>query len=185
MSTRSGTLHTSHADDDWDEDDAWDGGVHREDDEHAAGGRDGAAVGERADAGVPRAPAPGLSQVSDLVRRFQETGAAVALTEQGQARPLAAGVELAAYRVVQEGLTNVLKHAAGARVDVVVDHRPDRVRVEVRDSGGTRHTPPAPGGGHGLIGLRQRLAIYGGRLTAGTVDGGGYSLVAEVPAQLR
>jgi len=181
-------LLTSHADDDWDDDrDGTDADTRHgrlDSDGRAAGGRDGGAAGGRAEVGVPRTPVPGLSQVPDLVRRFQETGAAVVLTEQGPARPLPAGVELAAYRVVQEGLTNVLKHAAGARVDVLVEHRPDRVRVEVRDSGGTQDAPPAPGGGHGLVGLRQRLAIYGGRLTAGTVDDGGYALVAEVPAQL-
>ncbi len=172
-------LLTTHADDGWGGDGQGDSDGHRDFDR-----ADGADVDDPAGTPAPRAPAPGLSQVPDLVRRFQDTGAVIDLTVHGQTCPLPAGVELAAYRVVQEGLTNVLKHAAGARVDVVVDHRPDLVRVEVTDSGGTRDASPGPGGGHGLVGLRQRLAIYGGRLTAGTVDGGGYSLIAEVPADL-
>jgi signal transduction histidine kinase len=136
--------------------------------------------GERLDTLV-LAPQPTLDHVPELVRRVRDTGATVDLKIRGVAAPLPGSVELAVYRVVQEGLTNTLKHAAGARVAVVLEHLPDRIRVSVTDTGGTSTVTTGPGGGHGMSGLRERLAMYGGNLVAGPTPAGGHSMVAEIP----
>jgi signal transduction histidine kinase len=124
-------------------------------------------------------PAPGLGQLPALTARVREAGVPVELTMTGPAAQLPVGVDLAAYRVVQEALTNAMKHAAGARVAVTIERGPDQVRVEVTDTGGARTA--APGGGRGLIGLRERLTVYGGTLTAGPRPTGGYRLTAVLP----
>jgi signal transduction histidine kinase len=124
-------------------------------------------------------PAPGLDQLPALTARVREAGVPVELTVTGPAAQLPAGVDLAAYRVVQEALTNAMKHAAGARVAVTIERGADQVRVEVTDTGGERTA--APGGGRGLIGLRERLTVYGGTLTAGPRPTGGYRLTAVLP----
>jgi signal transduction histidine kinase len=132
------------------------------------------------------APQPGLGQVATLTGRVRATGVPVELTVTGTPAALPAGADLAAYRVVQEALTNVVKHAAGARVRVSVEHGPDAVRVEVSDSGGTAAAPAAPagpGGGRGLLGLKERLAVYGGVLDAGTRPAGGFRVRAVIPVE--
>lgn len=91
-------------------------------------------------------------------------------------------MDLAAYRVVQEALTNTVKHAAGAAVSVLVQYAPGELRVEVTDSGG-RPRPPGPGGGRGLAGLRERLALYGGTLDTGPRPGGGFRVRAVLPVE--
>ena len=103
------------------------------------------------------------------------------LTVSGPPVPLPAGVDLAAYRVAQEALTNTVKHAAGASVSISVDYLPGVVRIEVADSGGTSSEPAANGNGRGLIGLRERLAVYGGTLDAGRRITGGYRVRAVIP----
>ena len=139
------------------------------------------------------APQPGLDQLADLVERVRETGVPVTLTVTGTFAALPAGVELAAYRVVQEALTNAVKHAAGAAVAVTVTGSEDELRVEVTDTGGlpsTAATAPAgaaatstglAGAGRGLTGLRERLSAYGGTLTAGRRPTGGFRVVAVAP----
>lgn len=97
-------------------------------------------------------PQPGLDQLETLVGRVQDTGLPVDLTVTGPPRPLPPGLELAAYRVVQEALTNTVKHASGATATVTVGYGPERLRVEVTDTGG--HPGAAAGSGRGLIGLR-------------------------------
>jgi signal transduction histidine kinase len=129
------------------------------------------------------APQPGLAQVAALTDRVRATGVSVELTVTGTRAALPAGVDLAAYRVVQEALTNVVKHAAGARVRVCVEHTPEAVHVEVSDTGGVPAAPAAPGGGRGLIGLRERLAVYGGTLEAGTRPTGGFRVRAVIPVE--
>ncbi|MFF8357185.1 sensor histidine kinase [Streptomyces chartreusis] len=131
------------------------------------------------------APQPGLAQVTGLVDRVRATGVPVELTVTGGPAPLVAGADLAAYRVVQEALTNVVKHAAGSRVRVSVGHTPDAVHVEVSDTGGTAATPAGPGGGRGLLGLRERLAVYGGTLEAGIRPTGGFRVRALIPVETR
>jgi signal transduction histidine kinase len=128
-------------------------------------------------------PQPGLDRLAALVQRVRDTGIAVELTVAGPPRPLLPGVELAAYRVVQEALTNTVKHAMSATATVLVEYRPDRLRIEVTDTGGVAGVPATAGGGHGLIGLRERLAVYGGTLHAGPRLRGGYRVTAEIPLE--
>ncbi|MFD9047100.1 sensor histidine kinase [Streptomyces zaomyceticus] len=139
---------------------------------------------------VDLAPQPGLDRLTELTDRVRASGVPVGVTVEGEPVALPAGVDLAAYRVVQEALTNVVKHAPGARVSVTVAYEPRRLRVEVCDtgapgSGASKDRPERgaafPGGGHGLLGLRERLAVYGGTLRTGRGPGGGYEVRAVIP----
>ena len=127
------------------------------------------------------APPPGLDQIPGLVERIRNGGVRVDLAIEGQAVPLPSGVDLAAYRVVQEGLTNAVKHAVGALIRVTLDYSPQRLRVDVVDTGGAPSGTAAKGSGRGLAGLRQRLAVYGGTLSAGPRLTGGYMVSAVIP----
>ncbi|MFC3574611.1 sensor histidine kinase [Streptomyces yaanensis] len=131
------------------------------------------------------APQPGLGQVPALTDRMRETGVPVELTVTGTPALLPAGADLAAYRVVQEALTNTVKHAVGARVRIAIDHVPGAVHIEVSDTGGTGEAPAGRGGGHGLIGLRERLAVYGGTLQAGERPTGGFRVRAVIPVAVE
>jgi signal transduction histidine kinase len=124
-------------------------------------------------------PQPSLAQLDDLVDRIRRTGLDVEVVVEGATRPLPPGVELSAYRIVQEGLTNVVRHAGASHASVALRYRADAVDVEVRDDG----SGPAANGtsGHGLVGVRERVALHGGRLEAGRLDGGGYALCATLP----
>ncbi|WP_405792051.1 sensor histidine kinase [Streptomyces sp. NBC_01506] len=145
--------------------------------------------GEGAPGSMDLAPQPGLDQLETLVGRVRDTGVPVAVTVAGRARPMSAGVELTAYRVVQEALTNMVKHAAGATAAVTVEYGTDHLRVEVTDTGGTPghsgHSghPATTGNGRGLIGLHERLAVYGGTLRAGPRPLGGYRVQALIPVE--
>jgi signal transduction histidine kinase len=125
------------------------------------------------------APPPGLAQLAALIGRIRAAGVPVELTMVEPKVELPAGVDLTAYRVVQEALTNAVKYAAGARVSVTVDFRPDVLSIEVVDGGGA--AAAASGTGRGLIGLRERLTVYGGTLDAGPYRGG-YRVHALIPA---
>jgi signal transduction histidine kinase len=129
-------------------------------------------------------PAPGLGQLPELATALKATGLDVHLVTEGEPRQLSPGVELTAYRIVQEALTNVGKHAATRTAQVRVIHTSDVLRVEVtnRDDG-MAPAAPAPSSGYGLTGMRERAAAVGGRLTAGPRDGGGYAVIAELPLQ--
>jgi hypothetical protein len=143
----------------------------------------GAGLGTGA-VGVPEAelaPQPGLGQVGVLAERVRGTGVPVDLTVTGKPVELPAGVDLAAYRVAQEALTNTVKHAAGASVTIKVEYRPGEVRIEVADTGGTASPAAGTGNGRGLMGLRERLAVYGGSLDAGRRITGGYRVSAVIP----
>jgi signal transduction histidine kinase len=124
-------------------------------------------------------PQPSLAQLDELVERVRGTGLGVELVVEGRARPLPPGVELSAYRIVQEGLTNVVRHAGASRAAVAVRYGEETVDVEVRDDG----TGPSGNGavGHGLVGVRERVALHGGRLEAGPLAAGGYGLRATLP----
>jgi signal transduction histidine kinase len=130
---------------------------------------------------VELAPQPGLGQLDVLADRIRDTGVPVELVVSGTPAALPPGVDLAAYRVVQEALTNTVKHAVGAAVRITVDHGPGEVRIEVADTGGTRSAAAASGSGRGLIGLRERLAVYGGTLDAGRRISGGFRVRAVLP----
>ncbi|WP_019070895.1 sensor histidine kinase [Streptomyces hokutonensis] len=127
------------------------------------------------------APQPGLDRLEALVGRIRGAGVPVELTVTGTPRPLSPGVELAAYRVVQESLTNTVKHAAGADARVQVSYDEDELHVEVTDTGGRPGPAAATGNGRGLIGLRERLVVYGGTLRTGPRPLGGYRVQARIP----
>ena len=130
-------------------------------------------------------PQPGLDRLPALVDQVRDTGVAVELTVTGDRRRLASGVELTAYRVVQEALTNTVKHAHGASAAVSVDYAEDTVRIEVTDGGGEAAPAATAGTGRGLIGLRERLAVYGGTLHAGPRPTGGWRVAAVILLEPR
>lgn len=130
---------------------------------------------------VDLAPQPGLDQLGVLAGRIRDTGVPVELVVEGTAAVLPPGVDLAAYRVVQEALTNTVKHAVGASVTITVRHLPEELRIDVVDTGGDRSPAAATGNARGLIGLRERLAVYGGTLEAGRRISGGYRVRAVIP----
>ena len=131
------------------------------------------------------APAPALTDVPQLVDDVRAAGVPVSLRVEGGSNCLNAGVELSAYRVVQEALTNVIKHAGSpTRVDVTVTYAPGSLVVEVVDDGrGASAAGPdgGPDGGHGLLGMRERVGLWGGQLSTGPVPGGGYRVYAQLP----
>jgi signal transduction histidine kinase len=131
--------------------------------------------------GPALAPRPSLSRVDKLVVQARDTGLPVDLKIEGQPVPLPAGVDLTAYRLVQEGLTNAIKHAAARHADVRVRYDGDHVEIEVCDDGRGAGGAAAPGGGHGLVGMRERVSIYGGDLEAGPRAEGGFRLRARLP----
>ncbi len=127
---------------------------------------------------VPLAPAPGLAEVDKLVATSAEAGVAVQLRVQGPARELSAGLELSAFRIVQEALTNVVKHAHTGAARVLIEYRADALVLEVVDGGRGRGDG---GGGHGLVGMAERVGLYGGTLEAGPLPGGGWRVRALLP----
>ncbi|NUT33571.1 MAG: sensor histidine kinase [Hamadaea sp.] len=137
--------------------------------------------------GVPDAAAPGLSAVGGLVERMRAAGVPTRQVVVGRPRPLPAGIELCAYRVIQESLTNVLKHAGPAQVTVTTEFHVGELAVRVSDDGtglsddGTG-LGDVTGSGHGLIGMRERARLYGGTVTAGPRAGGGFEVVLTLPA---
>ena len=129
------------------------------------------------------APQPSLRDIEALVERARVAGLPVALTVEGARRELPAGVDLAAYRVVQEALTNVVKHGGGAETEVLVRYKADAVEVTVADRGGGTMTTRLEGSGHGLTGMRERVRVFGGELHAGRRRGGGFEVRALLPLQ--
>jgi signal transduction histidine kinase len=127
-------------------------------------------------------PQPGLAQVGALVDRVRAAGLPAELVIEG-ARDLPPGVDLAAYRVVQEALTNVLKHAGGARAVIRLVYGGRELVITVTDEGGPAGYGPPGTGGRGLIGLRERLGLYGGELDAGPRPGGGWRVRASIPLE--
>jgi len=127
------------------------------------------------------APAPSADALATLVERARDAGQAVTLRVQGTPRALPHGAELAAYRVVQEGLTNAIKHAAGAATEVDVTWARDALELRVADSGDGGAGHRLQGGGHGLVGMAERVRLHGGELHAGPRGGGGFEVVARIP----
>jgi signal transduction histidine kinase len=124
-------------------------------------------------------PQPGLDGLDSLLEEIGRAGLPVELHVDGEPFPLPRGIDLSAYRIVQEGLTNTLKHARATDADVTVRYRPDELEIEVRDNG--EGTSTSDGLGHGLVGVRERVRLYGGEMTAGTATGGGYVLSTRLP----
>jgi signal transduction histidine kinase len=125
------------------------------------------------------APAPGLARVADLLEPVRVAGIRAGFIATGQVRPLPTGLDLAAYRIVQEAVTNVLRHATASRVDCTVDYQPAAVDLRVIDDGAGRARPGPDG--HGHIGMRERAALYGGTVDIGPQPDGGYAVHAVLP----
>ena len=132
----------------------------------------------RAD-GAEYAPQPGLEQLDELVEQVRAAGLIVEVGIEGVPRPLPAGIDLSAYRVVQEALTNTLKHARATRARVLIRYADDALEVEVHDDGAGSGS--GDGSGHGLIGMRERVAAFGGSLDAGPASTGGFGVAARFP----
>jgi signal transduction histidine kinase len=140
------------------------------------------ALREMADEDAELAPQPGLAGLDALVDQVRGAGLPVRVRVEGEARPLPSSVDLSAYRIVQEGLTNALKHAGPATAQVVLRYGETEVELEVRDDGRGR-AGGADGGGHGLLGMRERVAVCGGDLSAGPLPEGGFALTARLPCR--
>ncbi len=124
------------------------------------------------------APRPGLQELDALIDEMRTAGVPIEVEIQGTPRDLPAGIDLSAYRILQEALTNVLKHAGAARARVVVAYAPNAIELEVVDDGCAEK---AQGHGHGLVGMRERVTLYGGTLEAGPAEGDGYRVRARLP----
>ena len=120
-----------------------------------------------------------LEHVRKLVEQTREAGLPTQLNIEGEASPLPAGIDLTAYRLVQEGLTNALKHANATQAEVLVRYEADGVELVVRDNGTGNGN--GGGSGHGLVGMRERVSVCGGKLEAGPTPLGGYELRAHLP----
>jgi signal transduction histidine kinase len=133
---------------------------------------------------APREPAPGLAELDRLVQKAAGAGLCVDVAVAGAARPLPGTVDLAAYRIVQESLTNVVRHAHASEATVSVRYEPQAVVVDVQDNGGgAANGATGDHGGHGLIGMRERAAALGGTLQAGAAPGGGFLVHATLPTR--
>jgi signal transduction histidine kinase len=126
------------------------------------------------------APRPSVAYLDVLAKRVREAGLPVELHVEGEARPLPPGVDLSAYRIVQEALTNALKHAGPASAQVVVRYRAEEVELEISDDG--RGVVDGREGGHGLVGMHERAALVGGQVESGTNGGRGFTVRARLPA---
>ncbi len=127
------------------------------------------------------APRPGVGQLGKLGATMTDSNLRVGVAVEGERRPLPPTVDVSAYRIVQEALTNTLKHARASRADVHVRYLPGEVEVEVVDDGRGAPREPSRPGGLGLVGMRERAALHGGRVHAGPVDGGGFAVRASLP----
>jgi signal transduction histidine kinase len=131
--------------------------------------------GERAELG----PQPGLDRLGALLQDVGRAGLPARLHVDGDPLDLPRGIDISAYRIVQEGLTNVLKHAHATQADVALEYAPDQLRIEVSDNG--HGAAGSDSRGHGLIGIHERVKLYGGEMTTATTNGGGFSLTACLP----
>jgi signal transduction histidine kinase len=128
------------------------------------------------------APQPGINRLSELVEQVRDTGLAVELSVDGEPRELPEATSLCVYRIVQEALTNTLKHAAATRAQVSLHYDTEGLRVGVSDDGrGVTDAANGTGSGHGLIGMRERVALFGGEVSAGPSADGGYAVSARLP----
>jgi signal transduction histidine kinase len=133
------------------------------------------------DQAAERAPQPGLGDLDDLLERSRAAGLRVDLAVEGDPRPLAQSVDLSAFRILQEALTNVVKHAGRAHTTVLLSYRADALELTVTDTGDGATAPVPTPGGHGLVGMRERAALFGGTLTAGPRGDHGFEVHAVLP----
>jgi signal transduction histidine kinase len=125
-------------------------------------------------------PLPGIAQLAVLSEQMREAGLPVDVRVEGSATTLPPGLDLAAYRIVQEALTNTLKHAGAAHARVTIRYEAHSLELEIRDDG-RPGAPTVEGAGHGLVGMRERVALYGGVLDAGRSTDGGFGVRARLP----
>jgi len=130
-----------------------------------------------------RSPRPSLGQVESLLRPARDAGLDVSVKVSGEQRPLPAALDLSAYRIVQEAMTNVLKHAHASRVEVGIAYRPDTLVLTVSDNGGGSHDAQPSSSGHGLIGMRERVDLFGGDLSTASSSLGGFTVRATLPVK--
>ncbi|WP_329565363.1 sensor histidine kinase [Streptomyces sp. NBC_01361] len=130
---------------------------------------------------APRDPTPGMSHVPDLLASFERAGLAVKQTVSGDPKPLPPAADLAAYRIIQEALTNVRKHSGVDQARLDLSYLPNLLTITVQDDGPSQPTRSDPGKGHGLIGMRERAGTVGGRVQAGPRAEGGFTVIAELP----
>jgi signal transduction histidine kinase len=136
---------------------------------------------DEADPRAPRAPAPGLARLDDLVDSAAAAGLVVRVEQDGTRAPLPADVDLAAYRIIQEALTNSARHSGGASATVRLDYEPGQLRIEVADDGQGRAAARSHGSGNGIAGMTERAAALGGALQAGPRPAGGFAVEARLP----
>ncbi|MEE4419279.1 sensor histidine kinase [Streptomyces bugieae] len=132
--------------------------------------------------GTRHAPQPTLDRLDELIGKVRDAGVEVTAESTGTPRPLAPGVELSAYRIVQEALSNAMRHAPGAAVRVTLGHHHEGLTLRITNSAPTGPVPRSPGSGHGLLGMRERTAMLGGELATGYAPDGGYEVTAYLPA---
>jgi signal transduction histidine kinase len=133
--------------------------------------------------GAPRAPAPGLDRVDELAATMRAAGLAIRVERHGSRIRLPGGADLAAYRIVQEALTNTARHSGGSAATIRIMYREDGVEVQVDDDGGPYGPAPRPSGGHGIAGMAERAHAFSGWLQAGPQSGGGFRVKAWLPAE--
>ncbi|WP_395368596.1 sensor histidine kinase [Streptomyces tubercidicus] len=133
--------------------------------------------------GVRHTPQPTLGRLDELVGTVRGAGLTVTTEITGEPRPLSPGVELSAFRIVQEALSNAIRHAPGAHVRVALGYRSGGLTLRVANTAPDGPAPPSPGAGHGLLGMRERTAMLGGELATGRTPDGGYEVTAILPAQ--
>jgi signal transduction histidine kinase len=140
----------------------------------------------RSDGPPALTPQPGLLQLDDLLGTVRAAGVEIDVAVRGEQTELPPGVDLTAYRIVQEALTNALKHANAGRIRIDVGYERNGIDLEIVDNGSGAPTPgnqrPDPGG-HGLIGMRERVSVFGGTLSTGPVAAGGWSVHARLPVR--
>ena len=132
---------------------------------------------------APLAPQPTLDAVDTLLKPARDAGLQATMKMTGEPRALPAAVELSAYRIIQEAITNVLKHASASRIEVAVDYGPNVLNLTISDNGTGNSAPHATGAGHGLIGMRERVGLFGGDLSTGSSSLGGFTVRATLPVK--
>ena len=136
----------------------------------------------RKDPGAPDlSPQPGLDQVDGLLKPARDSGIEVTLKITGEKRALPAALDLSAYRIVQEAITNVLKHAQASRVEVIIDYQAESLVLTISDNGSGSPDATATSTGHGLIGMRERVELFNGELGATSSSLGGFTVRARLP----
>jgi signal transduction histidine kinase len=135
--------------------------------------------------GAPRAPTPGLGRLPELLELTRIAGIAVSTDTAGVRRPLPAAVDLAAYRIIQESLTNVARHSEATSVSIRLNYQPDSLEIEVSDNGSARRTGASASDGSGIRGMRERAIALGGTLEAGVLAKGGFMVTARLPTEGR